>query len=58
MTDKQLTTEIEHMITNWIVDLRLWLSERYEEDDEQFEIFETAFEVLLRENVKHLDTQE
>ena len=58
MTDKEINKEIENMITQWIVDLRSWLSERYVEDDEQFELFLTAFEILLRDNVKHLDPQE
>jgi len=58
MTDKQINKEIENMISQWIVDLRTWLSERYVEDDEQFELFLTAFEILLRDNVKHLDPQE
>jgi hypothetical protein len=58
MTDKEINKEIENMITQWIVDLRSWLSERYEADDEQFELFLTAFEILLRDNVKHLDPQE
>ena len=57
MTDTKINREIDDMISQWIVDLRNWLAERYEEDDEQFEIFETAFEVFLRENVKHLDPE-
>ena len=58
MTDKEINEEVGNMISQWIVDLRVWLSERYEDDDEQFELFLTAFEILLRDNVKHLDTQE
>ena len=42
------------MITQWIADLEIWLSERYDEDDEQFEQFERCFERLLKEDVTDL----
>lgn len=58
MTDNQINKEVEDMITDWIKDMTMWLAERYEDgSDEEFELFETAFEVLLRENVKHLQAK-
>ena len=44
----------DDMITQWILDLEMWLSERYDEDDEDFEQFERCFKRLLEKDVTYL----
>ena len=44
----------DDMITQWIADLEMWLSERYDEDDEDFEQFERCFKRLLEKDVTYL----
>jgi hypothetical protein len=44
----------DDMITQWITDLEIWLAERYDEDDEDYEQFERCFKRLLLEDVTDL----
>ncbi len=45
----------DDMITQWVRDLEIWLSERYEDrPDEEFEQFERCFKRLLKEDVTDL----
>lgn len=44
----------DDMITQWIRDLQSWLSERCDEDDEEFEQFQRCFNRLLKEDVTDL----
>lgn len=45
----------DDMITQWVRDLEIWLSERYEDrPDEEFEQFERCFKRLLKEDVTKL----